>query len=253
MVVGLLFDTTRCIGCGACASACKEQNKLPGPVEDHLTAYTWTTVQPREGVNVRQLCMHCEVPTCASVCPVGALHKTPEGPVVYDAGKCIGCRYCIQACPFDVPKYQWDRPVPVVGKCILCADRVKEGRQTACAEACPVEATVFGKREDLIWDARNRIRKEPDKYVNHIYGLQEIGGTSVLMMSSVPFKQLGLKTSLPNEPPAMQTWQVLSKIPDFVGVWAVFLYGVYWITDRRETVARVEQAGKSPKHPGGRA
>ncbi len=198
MVVGLLFDTTRCSGCGACASACKEQNKLPGPVEDHLTAYTWTTVQPHEGVNVRQLCMHCEVPTCASVCPVGALHKTPEGPVVYDAGKCIGCRYCIQACPFDVPKYQWDRPVPVVGKCILCADRVKEGRQTACAEACPVEATVFGKREDLIWDARNRIRKEPGKYVNHIYGRQETGGTSVLMVSGVPCKDLGLKTALPN-------------------------------------------------------
>ncbi len=253
MVVGLLFDTTRCIGCGACASACKEQNKLPGPVEDHLTAYTWTTVQPRAGVSVRQLCMHCEVPTCASVCPVGALQKTPEGPVVYDSGKCIGCRYCIQACPFDVPKYQWDRPVPVVGKCILCADRVKEGRPTACAEACPVEATVFGKREDLIWDARNRIRKGPGTYVNHIYGLQETGGTSVLMVSGVPFRELGLKTSLPPEPPALQTWQVLSKIPDFVAVWAVFLYGVHWITSRRETVARVEQAGKGPKHPGDRA
>ncbi|MDE3033485.1 MAG: 4Fe-4S dicluster domain-containing protein, partial [Acidobacteriota bacterium] len=101
--------------------------------------------------------------------------------------------------------------------------------------------------------ARNRIRKNPGTYVNHIYGLQETGGTSVLMVSGVPFRDLGLKTSLPHEPPAMQTWQVLSKIPDFVGVWAVFLYGVHWITARRETVARVEQAGKGPTHPGDRA
>ena len=253
MTVGLLFDTTRCIGCGACASACKEQNHLPGPVEAVNTAYTWTTVHERGGAYVRTLCMHCLVPTCVSVCPVGALRKTPEGPVVYDSAKCIGCRYCIQACPFDVPKYQWDRPVPVVGKCILCSERVKAGRPTACAEACPVEATVFGRREDLLWEARNRIRKEPAKYVNHVYGLQETGGTSVLMVSGVPFERLGLQTSLPNEPPAMQTWQVLSKIPDFVGVWAVFLYGIHWITARRETVARVEQAGRNARHPGGRA
>ncbi|HEX9082378.1 MAG TPA: 4Fe-4S dicluster domain-containing protein [Holophagaceae bacterium] len=252
MRMGLLFDTTRCIGCGACASACKEQNHLPGPVEEDTTAYTWTTVQAREGVNVRKLCLHCAVPTCASVCPVGALQKTPEGPVVYDGEKCMGCRYCMMACPYDVPKYQWDRPVPVVGKCILCAGRVKEGKPTACAEACPVGATVFGKREDLIWDARNRIRLEPAKYVNHIYGLSETGGTSVLMVSSEPFDKLGLKTNLPSDPPALRTWQVLSNIPDFVGVWAVFLYGVHWITARREVVTEVERR-QSDKHSGGKA
>ena len=160
MGMGLLFDATRCIGCGACSSACKEQNKLPGPVEEQLTAYTWTTVQPKEGLNVRRMCMHCEVPTCASVCPVAALQKTPEGPVVYDAKRCMGCRYCMMACPFEIPKYQWDRPVPVVGKCIMCAGRLKEGKPTACAEACPAEATIFGKREDLIWEARTRLREK---------------------------------------------------------------------------------------------
>jgi formate dehydrogenase iron-sulfur subunit len=246
MTVGILFDTTKCIGCGACADACKEQNKLPGPVEEVTTAYTWTTVEAREGLYMRHLCMHCMVPTCVSVCPVGALRKTPEGPVVYDAAKCMGCRYCMMACPFDVPKYQWDRAVPIVGKCIMCTDRVKQGQPTACAEACPADATVFGSRADLLREAKERIRKEPGKYVDHVYGLKEAGGTGVLMISSVPFEKMGLKSRLPEEPPAMRTWQVLSNIPDFVAVWGVFLYGVHWITARREAVAQHEVRRKSP-------
>ena len=119
MGMGLLIDFTRCIGCGACSSACKEQNKLPEKIDEVLTAYTWTVVKEKEGLNVRSLCMHCEVPTCASVCPVAALKKTPEGPVVYDAERCMGCRYCMMACPFQIPKYQWDRPVPVMGLSLI--------------------------------------------------------------------------------------------------------------------------------------
>lgn len=247
MTVGLLFDATRCVGCGACASACKEQNHLPGAVEAQTTATTWTTVEPKEGLYVRHLCMHCLVPTCASVCPVGALKKTPEGPVVYDSEKCMGCRYCMMACPFDVPKYQWDRAVPIVGKCILCTSRVKDGKPTACAEACPADATIFGSRADLIKEAKKRIRENPNGYLDHIYGQTEAGGTSVMMISSVPFEKLGLKKDLPGEPPALRTWQVLSNIPDFVAVWGVFLYGIHWITARREVVA---QAHPKPR-PGG--
>ncbi|MBL0312943.1 MAG: 4Fe-4S dicluster domain-containing protein [Holophagaceae bacterium] len=246
MTVGLLFDATRCIGCGACASACKEQNKLPGPVEDETSAYTWTTVQPKGDSYMRRLCMHCLVPTCASVCPVGALHKTPEGPVVYDAEKCMGCRYCMMACPFDVPKYQWDRAVPIIGKCIMCTSRVKKGEPTACAEACPASATIFGSRADLIREAKDRIRQNPSGYLDHIYGLTEAGGTSVMMLSNQPFEKLGLKTGLPSEPPAMRTWQVLSNIPDFVAVWGVFLYGVHWITARREVVSAHHPTQKTP-------
>ena len=115
MSAGLLIDTTRCIGCGACADACKEQNHLPGEVEARTTAYTWTVVEQHGEVFSRRLCMHCLEPACASVCPVAALRKSPEGAVIYDADRCIGCRYCMVACPFDVPKYQWDRTVPVVG------------------------------------------------------------------------------------------------------------------------------------------
>jgi formate dehydrogenase iron-sulfur subunit len=242
MSVGLLFDSTRCVGCGACSAACKEANHLPLPIEPHTTAYTWTVVESMAGVNVRRLCFHCLDPTCVSVCPVAALRKTPEGPVIYDASRCIGCRYCIMACPFGVPKYQWDQPVPIVGKCVLCAGRVARGQPTACASVCPTGATLFGERGALVREARARIAGAPSTYVDHVYGLTEAGGTQVLMLSGVPFESLGMKTHLPKQPLPLLTWQVLSKIPSFVAVWGAFLFGVHWITKRRDDVRVFEEA-----------
>jgi len=234
---GLLYDATQCIACDACSQACKEENHLPGPIEKITTAYTWTAVlTPREGVHVRSLCMHCLEPTCVSVCPVGALSKTAAGPVVYDAGRCIGCRYCIMACPFGVPKYQWDRAVPVVGKCTMCTEKVAAGQPTACAAVCPTGATLFGDRETLLGEARARIRDNPGQYVDHVYGADEAGGTSVLMLSGVPFEELGLPTNVPRQPLPLLTWQVLSKVPDFVALAGAFLYGIFWITRRRDEV-----------------
>ena len=240
MSAGLLFDSTRCIGCGACSAACKEANGLPLPIEDHTTAYTWTVVEKVGGVNVRRLCFHCVSPTCVSVCPVAALQKTADGPVVYDAARCIGCRYCIMACPFGVPKYQWDRPIPTVGKCILCAGRIAKGLPTACAAVCPTGATLFGERDALVREARARITVSPDRYVDRVYGVAEAGGTSVVMLSAVPFETLGMKTDVPRQPLPLLTWQILSKIPSFVAVWGVLLFGIHWITKRREEVAAYE-------------
>jgi formate dehydrogenase iron-sulfur subunit len=244
---GLLFDSTRCIGCGACSAACKEQNGLPPTIEAKPTAYTWTVVEKRSGVNMRHLCMHCLNPTCVSVCPVGAMKKTETGPVVYDSDLCIGCRYCIMACPFGVPKYQWDRPVPIVGKCVMCAPRIAAGQPTACATVCPTGATMFGERDALIREARQRIASEPSRYVDHVYGLTEAGGTSVLLLAGVPFDQLGMRGDLPPEALPLLTWRVLSHLPDLVVLAATALYGVHWITKRRELVKLTE--GDAPVEP----
>ena len=238
----LLLDTTRCTGCGACSAACKEQNGLPLEIDPTTTAYTYTAVENHNGVNVRRMCMHCLTPTCVSVCPVGAMRKSADGPVLYDSTKCIGCRYCVQACPFDVPKYQWDRAVPVVGKCVMCAPRLAKGQPTACASVCPTGATKFGERAALIAEARERISAEPSRYLNHVYGVDEAGGTSVLLLSGVPFSQLGLRENLPRKPLGSLTWAVLSHVPDIVTLGGALLYGIYWITRRREYVQRVEGA-----------
>ena len=120
---GLLFDSTLCVGCGECYSACKTQNNLKKTsddcMKDHLSNETYTVVEDHQGNFVRKLCMHCESPTCVSVCPVGAFQKTELGPVVYDADKCIGCRYCMQACPHSIPRYEWSSLTPRVRKCIM--------------------------------------------------------------------------------------------------------------------------------------
>lgn len=247
MSKSLLIDITQCIGCRSCEAACKAQNKLPESDDKDLTDVTYTKVMERGGRFVRKMCMHCQNPTCVSVCPVGALQKTSFGPVIYDETKCIGCRYCMAACPFQVPRYEWSSAFPRVRKCILCKDRVVQGLQTACAEACPVGATTFGERDDLIYEAQNRIRKEPDKYVNRIYGFSEVGGTGVLFMTDVPFEKLGFRTDLLKEPLPMLTWNVLSKIPNFVGVGSTLLFGIWWITSRRGEVKKAEALEKAKK------
>src|SRR3989304_8424532 len=150
----ILVDITKCIGCGACQLACKTKNGLPEEEEKKLSSTAYTAVEEKNGVYVRRLCMHCENPTCASVCPVGAIEKTSEGPVVYTSEKCIGCRYCMQACPFQVPRYEWDSTTPKMQKCNLCYDRVAEGQLPACVEACPTGASSFGDRNEILREAQ---------------------------------------------------------------------------------------------------
>jgi formate dehydrogenase iron-sulfur subunit len=240
----LLFDNTKCVGCGACMVACREHNGLPETESKELGANQFTIVKQAKGkdgdVNYRRLCMHCAEPTCASVCPVGALHKTAAGPVVYDAEICLGCRYCIQACPFSVPKYEWSALAPRVRKCTFCADRLAQGKINACAEACQFGATVAGDRDALLKEARARLAAEPGKYIRKIYGEHEVGGTSVLVLSSIPFSEMGFPDNLPSDPLPLLTFAVLSKIPPLVGVGAAVLSGLWWLTRRKEEVAVAE-------------
>jgi formate dehydrogenase iron-sulfur subunit len=238
----LLFDVTRCIGCRACAQACKESHGFPGTGEEtEMDAVTYTVVLDKgQDRYMRQMCMHCADPSCVASCPVAAFTKTELGPVVYDGDKCMGCRYCMTACPFNVPRYEWSKAVPVVRKCDGCFERQKEGKPNACAEACPAEATVAGTREELLAEARKRIAENPGTYHAEIYGEHEVGGTNVLILSPVPFEQLGLKMGLGNEPLPNLTWAALSKIPGVVGMGCVGLSAIYWITHRRQGVAAAE-------------
>jgi formate dehydrogenase iron-sulfur subunit len=151
------------------------------------------------------------------------------------------------ACPFGVPKYEWNKVLPKVQKCTMCPDRVGAGKPTACAEICPTGATKFGERDELINEAQQRIRDNPGQYVNHIYGLTEVGGTSVLLLSSVPFEDFGYAADLSKDPLPILTYRVLSRIPDFVPLGGMLLGGVWWITHRREEVAAAEGTGPKPE------
>lgn len=244
MSKGILYDATLCIDCKQCEHACAEHHGLPYDdaiaAEEKQSAHKYTVVLDKNDKFMRRLCMNCLDPTCASVCPVAALRKNALGPVTYDSDRCMGCRYCMMACPFSVPKYEWNKALPLVRKCDMCADRVCNGLQTSCAEACPTGATKFGERDDLIAEARERIAKNPGQYVDHIYGLEEVGGTSVLLLSSVPFETFGYRTDLSHEALPPLTGHVLSHLPDVVFIGAVALGGIWWLCNRKEEVAAVE-------------
>jgi formate dehydrogenase iron-sulfur subunit len=242
----LLVDVKRCIGCRACVAACKQAHGFPGEDTDtELSARAYTAlVDVSDDVHVRKLCMHCETPSCASVCPVGALQKTPEGPVTYEASRCLGCRYCMVACPWSVPRYEWNALAPSVRKCDFCRERQARGEIPACVEACPAEATVFGSREELLAEAHRRIAEDPKGYYPHVYGETEAGGTSVLFLSPVSFESLGFRQGLPGDPLPALTWQAIEKIPGVVTIGGTALYALWWITHRREEVARAaKEAG----------
>jgi formate dehydrogenase iron-sulfur subunit len=243
----LLYDANLCIGCESCLEACIEENGLPESAPDGLSAARFTMLEERDDAYLRRMCMHCVHPSCASACPVKALEKTPEGPVVYDPSKCIGCRYCMVACPFSIPRYEWDSVNPRVRKCQMCYQRVAKGQPTACAEACPAEATIFGKRVDLIAEAWRRIAAEPDAYAPKVYGLEEAGGTCVLVIGSQPLLAGAFDARIPHEELPTKTWAVLSEIPTAVAVAGTGLLGLHWIIRRRIALAaETAQNGDAP-------
>jgi Fe-S-cluster-containing dehydrogenase component len=211
----MLNDSTRCIGCKACMVACKKENRLEAEstlgeeealgeqlydAPRGLSEHTYTLIKmhgegKQEKTFVKAQCMHCVDPACASACIVGALKKQDNGAVKYDAGMCMGCRYCMVACPYSVPQFEWHRAIPSIRKCTLCSEtRLEKGKPTACAGVCPAGAITFGKRSELIRIARARIDAAPDLYLDHIYGEQEVGGTGVLYLTkkNLAFAALGL-------------------------------------------------------------
>lgn len=235
----ILIDITKCIGCQTCAVACKEAHGFPPEPEERLSPTAFTVLETHGEKFVRRMCMHCEHPTCESVCPVGAIHKLASGAVVYDPDRCMGCRYCMQACPFQVPAYEWDKLAPYVRKCDFCAERLERGEQPACVEACPVGAAQFGDREALLAEAQRRIR-EQENGVRHLYGADEAGGTSVLFVSDISFDQLGFNTALGKDPLPALSAAALSEAPLVATVGSAMLAALYWITQRRREVALAE-------------
>ncbi|MEI8162297.1 MAG: hydrogenase 2 operon protein HybA [Betaproteobacteria bacterium] len=246
--LGLLYDATLCVGCKACVAACKQANNNPAEFStaDHLwdtpldtSGYTFNIIKMyRNGTMdvkdqetngyafMKTSCMHCADPSCVSACPVSAMTKDPvTGVVGYNADKCIGCRYCVAACPFGIPKYQYDSPTGRIGKCELCRHRYKDGHYSACAEVCPTGATLYGKTSDLLVEAKRRIALKPGvpakfprgklggpdqsyetpagKYLQHVYGEKEYGGTQVLKLSGVSFAKVGMPDLPPDAAAAM--------------------------------------------------
>lgn len=254
---GVLVDTTLCIGCRRCEWACKEWNKLPNqmPAEEYLKdrsvfdsvrriptdAYTVVNrfPDPRDSskpIYVKIQCMHCYEPACASSCFVKAFTKTPTGAVIHHPELCVGCRYCMAACPFMVPGYQYDDPwTPEVTKCTFCFDRIKkDGRPPACVAACPEEVMTFGRREDLIELGHKKIRDNPYRYVDHVYGENEVGGTSWMYLSPVPFDKIGFRMDLGTVPIPTLSKPFLSLVsPVFIVIPALSM-GLYSFKKRRD-------------------
>ncbi|HET8540405.1 MAG TPA: 4Fe-4S dicluster domain-containing protein [Anaeromyxobacter sp.] len=281
-----LIDTTRCIGCHACQVICKEWNALPGEVTQlprsdlvvqnppTLSAKTYMLITHHEvddptapagfrDVFTKRQCMHCDEPACVSACPVTALRKTKAGPVTYDAAKCIGCRYCVWACPFGAISAEWDSLAPKMSKCTLCADRLEPAvplerngqvlsddertrfaaahRVPACVKQCPAGALDFGIREDMLATAKARIAAGDGKYVDHVYGEKEAGGTATFYLSAVPPEQIGLPAVGFESYPARSVAALSAVPPAVVGVGAV-LGASYALGKRKAEVAKAEAA-----------
>jgi len=245
----VLFDSTRCIGCRSCELACNEANELGRTTEEifagagaedasALAANTFTYVTRHEvagqAVFGKVQCMHCLEPACASSCPVGALEKTAEGPVVWHGDLCLGCRYCMVACPFLVPRFEWNSLNPRIRKCEMCATRQAEGERPACVAACPTGALQSGTRDELLQEARRRIREQPRQYVHHIYGEREAGGTNLLHLAGQPFDLLGYRTDLSDRSYRSYTRPAMRTIPYVVNGLGLALGVVAWVSHRRQ-------------------
>lgn len=246
---GMLTDLTECVGCRSCEEACNRANRLPPPAvpfdekavfetKRRPTARAYTVVNRYENpassskpIYRKVQCNHCNEPACASACPVRAYRKTPEGAVLYDKDVCFGCRYCMVACPFGVPAFDYESALdPRIVKCTMCYERVKAGGIPACAQACPVGAITFGKRSELLVLARRKMDLHPGRYVGRIFGEREAGGTGWVYLAGVPFGTLDFPENLPDRPLIENTKGFLSAVPLVLVIWPALLGMCYSAT-----------------------
>lgn len=252
--VGVLCDTTLCIGCRSCEVACSEANGnfIPDVINDKAFDNVRTTSEKqltvvnryeteKGEVFVKTQCMHCWQPACASACLVNAMYKTKEGPIIWHPEKCMGCRFCMVSCPFDIPKFEYDSWNPRIQKCTMCWSRLEKGKKPACVDACPVDALMFGLKRQIMEIARVRIYNHPRKYVHHIYGENEVGGCSWLYLAEVPFEQLGFKMNLGTTPYPEYTREFLYAVPVILLTWPALLLGLNFLSRGREERPALEE------------
>ncbi|MEW6702444.1 MAG: 4Fe-4S dicluster domain-containing protein [Bacteroidota bacterium] len=256
--MGVLVDTTVCIGCRKCEWACKITHNLKTPsLESYKDRNIFkqkrrpddkalTVVNEYQNnnadkfpIDVKVQCMHCDHPACVSACIVGALSKQENGSVIWDSNRCIGCRYCMVACPFQIPAFEFEKALkPDIKKCDFCFDRTVQGKLPACTEICPVEAVTYGRREDLVKAAHQKIKNYPNRYTNHVYGEYEVGGTSWIYLSGKDFDKLDFpklgKDPAPGVSEAIQHGIFAYFVPP-VALYAL-LGGVMWINKNRKKI-----------------
>ncbi|UFS69427.1 4Fe-4S dicluster domain-containing protein [Geomonas sp. RF6] len=260
--MGVLVDTTACVGCRQCEFACKKAHDLPtGNLESYSDRSVFNTMRRpsdtaltvvnefRSGkddalpTNVKVQCMHCDHPACVSACIVGAFTKEENGSVIWATEKCIGCRYCMVACPFQVPAFEYQKALqPLIAKCDFCFNRTKEGKLPACVGTCPVEALTYGPRNEIIRVAREKIRREPERYRTHIFGEHEVAGTSWMYLATNDFTELGFpklhNKSAPGVSESIQHGIFASYFPP------VFYYSligsVMWLSKKRHAADESE-------------
>jgi len=240
---GVLYDSTRCVGCRTCEYECAAAHGLPEPSAEvepiRKTNETCNTVvdtfQTTKGeVYIKRQCMHCNEPACDAACLTQAMHKNETGPVTWNGDKCMGCRYCMVSCPFDSPKFEFHSTNPKIQKCDMCFDRQNAGEKPVCVANCPNDALMYGKRRDLIKEARRRIYEKPDLYADHIYGEHEVGGTGWLYLSPVPFEELGMNTNLQQSSYPALTKGFLYSVPSVDLLLPPLLLGIYTATKNNQ-------------------
>lgn len=245
---GMLYDATRCVGCQDCEKACAKANNLPEPTDElQVDVLRKTSEKQRCVINyhttskgevlVRNQCMHCNEPACAAACLTQAMYKTKEGPVIWRGDKCMGCRYCMVSCPFDVPKFEYFSANPKIEKCDMCYNRIMQGQKPACAEACPAEAITFGTRRELLAEARKRIFENPEGYVDQVFGETVAGGTGFLYLSPAPFNELGFNTKLQNTSYPALSKGFLYSVPSVFVLLPTLLLGIHKATKDNQSKA----------------